>query len=118
MPRPRAPRRVDLHGDSWSRDELTTGHFPLARCISHSARSAAYGGVLSDWPTEEEWRSAPNRPGLLRNEQSGYAATSLAATISAICTALSAAPLRRLSLLMKSASPRSSGTPGSCLMRP
>ena len=37
---------------------------------------------------------------------------------SAICTALSAAPLRRLSLLTNSASPRPSATPGSWRIRP
>ena len=41
-----------------------------------------------------------------------------AATSSAICTVLSAAPLRRLSLEMNSASPRSPSTPGSCRIRP
>ncbi len=41
-----------------------------------------------------------------------------AATSSAICTALRAAPLRRLSLLTNSASPRPSGTPGSWRSRP
>ena len=43
---------------------------------------------------------------------------SAAATSSAICTVLSAAPLRRLSLLTNSASPRSSSTPGSWRSRP
>ena len=37
---------------------------------------------------------------------------------SAICTALRAAPLRRLSLLTKSARPRPPSTPGSWRMRP
>ncbi len=41
-----------------------------------------------------------------------------AAISSAICTAFRAAPLRRLSLLTNSASPRPSGTPGSCRSRP
>ena len=47
---------------------------------------------------------------------SGAAAQRPAATSSAIWTVLSAAPLRRLSLLTNSASPRPSATPGSCRM--
>jgi hypothetical protein len=46
------------------------------------------------------------------------AETSFAATSSAICTALRAAPLRRLSLLTNIASPRPAGAPSSWRMRP
>lgn len=45
-------------------------------------------------------------------------AAARAAKISAICTALSAAPFRRLSLLMNNARPRPPGTPSSVRMRP
>src|SRR5205823_2978480 len=48
----------------------------------------------------------------------GQGQESLVASSSASCTVLRAAPLRRLSLLMKSARPRLPSTPGSCRRRP
>ena len=56
---------------------------------------------------------APGHPRL-----AGITHQRLAATSSAICTALRAAPLRRLSLLTNSARPRPSGTPSVLRMRP
>ncbi len=55
---------------------------------------------------------------VVRRPLTGGGCQRAAAISSAICTVLRAAPLRRLSLLMNSARPRSSGTPGSWRSRP
>ena len=63
--------------------------------------------LASEWRTWTRLENGEAPPGLPWVDQS------CAATSSAICTVLSAAPLRRLSLEMNIASPRLSGTPSS-----
>ena len=65
--------------------------------------------------SDPTWCSRAPRGSAAEPARLGF--TARAATSSAICTVLRAAPLRRLSLLTKSTRPRSSGTPGSCRSR-
>ena len=69
-------------------------------------------------PTRSSWRVTTTLVDAEATDQRAAALSERRRRSSAICTVLSAAPLRRLSLLMNSASPRSPSTPGSWRIRP
>jgi hypothetical protein len=98
---------------------LSRSASPVARgrasCRGNAARDHARGEVTHSQAAEPAQQPAAAEP---KAGDTGQECAVLAATSSAICTALSAAPLRRLSLLMNRARPRPFGTPSSCRMRP
>ena len=98
-----------------SRAACSTRPSICAACSTSTiCRATAAGGCCARWN-----RSSGTR----RREAAAACDVTIASGLqrrsnSAIWIALSAAPLRRLSLLTNSARPRSPGTPGSCRTRP
>ena len=107
-------RGVDLHGEPVE----VSGDGFFARCLQHETDHLRGVLYIDHLPRNRRRRVLREMEPFEWNAPLPADRVDDQASSSAICTALSAAPLRRLSLLTNSARPRPSGTPGSCRMRP